>query len=224
MACSRATVAIASFLLFQAALGAQRTVFFYRESFGGRSWIGRYEVERSASGTRLAYAGPEESHRISLDADLGGLEWEWESADGKNAARAVLRGGTVFLEGRLGASPRRNERKTGGLPWYQAPDYSLSALAAKPTGSRQAFWMALPQDFSWHRMSARNAGTDSFEREGKAEPATRIVLTVQGVPEFAWKNEYWYSPEGEYLGFRGRRGGPLSPAGNLSFLRKEDLP
>jgi hypothetical protein len=220
----RFALATLAFFFLSASLGAQRTVFFYEETFGGHSWIGRYQADRSIAGTKLMYESPAESHRISLDPDLSGQDWEWESVDGKNRARAERRGETVFLEGSLDGSPRRAEKKMSRLPWYQAPDYSLSLLAEKPTGARQEFWMILPNDFSFYRMSARNAGADAFDRGGKEVAATKIVLSVSGVPEFVWKNEYWYSLDGDYLGFHGRRGNPLSPIGKLTLLSKEALP
>jgi hypothetical protein len=61
----RFSLAILAFFLLSASLGAQRTVFFYEEAFGGHSWIGRYEADRSSAATKLFYQNPAESHRIS---------------------------------------------------------------------------------------------------------------------------------------------------------------
>jgi hypothetical protein len=44
--------------------------------------------------------------------------------------------------------------------------------------------MILPDDLAFYRMSARNAGSDTFDRGGEEVAATKIVLSVSGVPEF----------------------------------------
>lgn len=200
-------------------LSAGRLVFEYEEKFGGSAWVGRYEVLSSGSRTNLVYSTPRETHRTTLDSERNSLDWSWESAG--DSARAERRGTTVVVQGIVNGKPRKTEQNIGELPWYQAPDYSLATLAARPKGARLSFWVIWPGELSFHRISARHAGSGVFDLGGSPVPAVRLVLSVAGVPGWVWKNEYWYSPAGEYLGFRGRRGGPFSPAGTLRLLGKE---
>ncbi len=207
-------------LALGASLGAQRTSYSFQEEFGKNSWTGFYVVELSRAGVGLEYRSPLEEHIISLDPALDGRSWSWVVEDGSSRATAQRRGGSLAVEAQFGKKKRSAELDLGGLPWYQGPDYSLALLARKGKGAEQGFWMILPQDISFHKMRGRNAGPDSFTLSGVAVPAVRIVLVVQGIPELIWKNEYWYSPEGEYLGFRGRRGGPWEP---LAKIWRTDL-
>lgn len=84
--------------------------------------------------------------------------------------------------------------------------------------------MILPDDLSFHKMNARNAGNEAFDLDGSGQQAVKVVLSVSGVPELVWKNEYWYTADGEYLGFRGRRAGLLSPSGSLILRSKRIEP
>ncbi len=205
--------------LLASSLAAQTSVYLYEETFGSSSWIGRYEVTPSGFRMELAYSGGGESHDVSLDASsLSGLEWRWQGALG--SVRAERRGGIIKVEGRVRGRERRAQKDIGDLPWYQAPDFSLAALALRAEGTRQDFWMIQPEELAFFKMSARNAGRDAFALGGREIPAIRVVLSVAGLSELVWKNEYWYSPEGEYLGFKGRRGGPLAPYGRLVLISK----
>jgi len=203
-------------------LSARRTVYRYEERSGSASWVGRYEVLSSESRIQILYSSPRETHRMTLDSALNTLDWSWESAG--DSARAERRGPAVEVQGILKGKARKAAHDLGALPWYQAPDYSLAALAARSKGSRLSFWVIWPGEFSFHRISARQAGPDVFDLGSSQVPAVRLILSVAGVPEWVWKNEYWYSPEGEYLGSRGRRGGPFSPLASLRLLTKEAGP
>jgi hypothetical protein len=207
-----------SFLLFSclvAVLPAQKAFFSFHEEFGKESWTGGYLVDVSPSGVELEYHSPYEAHLIRLGPDLDGISWSWVLEDGASTATAQRRGSLLMVEGQLGKKRRDFSQDLGGLPWYQGPDYSLSLLARKEKGAEQGFWIILPKELSVHKMRGKNTGPDSFTLGGEAVSAIRIVLVVQGLPEVIWKNEYWYSPSGEYLGFRGRRGGPWEPLAKI---------
>jgi hypothetical protein len=204
-----------------AALPAQRAFIPFHEEFGQDSWTGGYSIDVSTSGVELEYRNPREAHIIRLDPGLDGISWSWVLDSGASRATAQRRGKLLLAEGQIGKKRRVLEQDLGGLPWYQGPDYSLSLLARKEKGAEQGFWIILPEDLSVHKMKGKNAGPDSFTLGGEKVPAIRIVMVVQGLPEIIWKNEYWYSPSGEYLGFRGRRGGPWEPLAKIWRMKAE---
>lgn len=221
----RGAAGFAAVLLFAIAAvfpGPAEIVYRYRETVGNAESVGVYRVRTSAAGQDLEYSGGGERHRIACDARLDTVSWDYARADGSSAVSAVRVGSRIAIRGTKDGAAVAREKESGGLPWFQAPDYQLSALLRGGEGTTQSFWMILPTDFSFYRMKATVRGVERIVADGISYDARRITVAVDGLPEAVWRNEYWYDVRsGLYLEFKGRRGPPWTPQIRLQFLGKD---
>lgn len=213
---------LAVFLLALAlAAGAQAEVkesldYVLTELFGKDVWTGFCHAERDEAGiVTIAYNNPLERHWVRSSYDFQTLEWEWKSMSRQATAVAKFDGRTLSYTGQMKGKPHAESRELGETPWYQLPDFALMKVSTMKEGDTLTFWIIVPDDLSMRKLRGRNAGPETFTLGPREVPAVRVVLSAAGVPEWLWKNEYWFTPSGEYLGFRGRRGGPVAPMGTI---------
>ncbi len=196
--------------------GLETRSYVLTEVFGQDVWTGFCNALRSDAGeVEVSYENPLEKHRITAGPDMGTLTWAWTSLSRNATASAELREGKIVVTGVMKGKDRSGKHALDGLPWYQLPDFAFMRIATLAKDSVEYFWIVAPDDLTFRKMKVRNAGLETLPIGPKAVPAVRVVLSAAGFPEWMWKNEYWYTPNGDYLGFRGRRGGPVAPYGTI---------
>lgn len=176
-------------------------------------------------GTELSFDNTREAHRIGLDPEGNTRDWDFVRHGTQDRARASRQGQDLVVTGRLAGREVEQRQSLQGLPWYQAPDRQLASLARGQAGQGRQFWTVDLDELKIHRMEAVHRGFQELVVAGRTWQAARIVVTLTGLSELFWNNQFWYDPaSGQYLKFVGRRGPPWTPLLEMEFVREEKKP
>jgi hypothetical protein len=220
--CGKKTV-LAGALISLAVSFSWSATYRYRETTG--SAITEYTTSISKDGTTgdvtlfSRYPATGETHLIVFGADGGAKTWTYRYPDG--TVRKLTRNGDAIACETVGSLEPAKRAAVDPSPWFASLNYGVSELAR--TGTRELdFWIVNPDTGKPYRMKARVLGDEIVKTPQGASSATRVQVSVAGLPSAFFSMDYWYrKTDFALVRFIGSENGPGSPKTLVELIAEE---